>query len=191
MPTSLGLVLLDSRYQVVYANHEALSALAPLSARNSHCANASVMQNLQALILRFGNDRKIPAQFNYAGRTWRSIRFTLPIGTKREQMRALIVGAGSASESHAATFAKMFKLTTREAEALELFMKGLSVKETAARMKISSSTAKAFLRFVTMKMGVSGRAEMMSNILNYMCAASLTCPFRTDLPIKNRTSPKD
>lgn len=191
MARSLGLVLLDPRYQVVYANDEALSALQTPSGNNNGCTQASVVQNLQELIGRLTTGGKVPAQFNHAGRSWRSIRFTLPNGVKREQMSALIVGPGASGQSHAETFAKMFKLTARETEALELFMKGLSVKETAAKMKISSSTAKAFLRFITIKMGVSGRAEMMSTLLNHMCAASLTCPFHSSFAGKTRTSPED
>ena len=190
MAGSLGLVMLDPQYQVVYANDEALSALVTPSENNNGCTQASVMQNLQDLIGRLTGG-KAPAQFNHAGRSWRLIRFTLPNGAKREQMSALIIGPGASEQSHAETFGRMFKLTVRETEALELFMKGLSVKETAAKMKISSSTAKAFLRFITIKMGVSGRAEMMSNLLNYMCAASLTCPFHSSFGSKTRTNPKD
>lgn len=143
MAGSLGLVMLDPQYQVVYANDEALSALVTPSENNNGCTQASVMQNLQDLIGRLTGG-KAPAQFNHAGRSWRLIRFTLPNGAKREQMSALIIGPGASEQSHAETFGRMFKLTVRETEALELFMKGLSVKETAAKMKISSSTAKAF-----------------------------------------------
>ena len=191
MGKSPGLLLLDARYQIVFANDEALSALQPAQQdQNGVCNNASAMQNMQNLITRFAIDDKVPAQFTYAGRAWHSIRFTLP-GSKPEMMSALVIGPVRASQSHATTFARMFRLTARETEALELFMKGFSVKETAARMRISSSTAKAFLRLITIKMGVSGRAEMLSRLLSYMCAASLTCPFRTSLPAKTRTSPKD
>jgi DNA-binding CsgD family transcriptional regulator len=146
---------------------------------------------MQELITRFTTEDKVPSEFTHAGRAWHSIRFTLPNGSKPETMSALVIGPVKAVQSHAATFGQMFHLTPRETEALELFMKGFSVKEAAARMKISSSTAKAFLRLITIKMGVSGRAEMMSNVLSYMCAASLTCPFRTSLPVKARTSQKD
>jgi DNA-binding CsgD family transcriptional regulator len=186
------LLLLDSRCQVVFANDEALSALQPCAQdQSSGCSNVSVMENLQDLITRFGTGESVPFQFTYAGRAWHSIRFTLPNGSTPEMMSALVIGPVKAVQSHAATFGHMFHLTPRETEALELFMKGFSVKETAAQMKISSSTAKAFLRLITIKMGVSGRAEMMSNVLSYMCAASLTCPFRTAVPVNARTNPKD
>ena len=149
------------------------------------------MQNMQCLIARYAANDNAPVQFNYAGRSWHSISFSLPNGENPEVMRALVSGPAKASKSHAATFGKMFRLTPRETEALELFMKGFSVKETAARMKISSSTAKAFLRLITIKMGVSGRSELMSSIMSYMCASSLACPFRTSPPAKTRTNPND
>jgi len=187
---SFGLLLLDAQYQVVFANDEALSALqSHHEHEGSACTNALVMQNLQSLITMFANDGGLPARFNHAGHAWHSSRFTLPNGPKPEMMSALVTGPGKASQSPAASFAQIFHLTSRETEALELFMKGFSVKETAAQMKISSSTAKVFLRLITIKMGVSGRAEMMSKVLSYMCAGSLTCPFRTNLPIRQQTSP--
>jgi DNA-binding CsgD family transcriptional regulator len=188
---SPGLLLLDSRCQVVFANDEALSALQHCDQDQGGCNNASAMRNMQDLVTRFTTEDKVPSEFIYAGRAWHSIRFALPNGSKPEMMSALVIGPVKAVQSHATTFAQMFHLTPRETEALELFMKGFSVKETAARMKISGSTAKAFLRLITIKMGVSGRAEMMSNVLSYMCAASLTCPFRTAVPVHARTNPKD
>lgn len=189
MSGSLGLLLLDARHQVVFANDEVLSALQP--DQKGGCTNASTMQNLQNLITTFATSADFPARFNYVGRTWHSIRFTLPFGAEAETMCALLVGEGKAAQSHAATFGRMFRLTKRETEALELFIAGLSVKEAAARMKISTSTAKAFLRMISVKMGVSGRSEMMSNLLSHMCAASLTCPFRIGFPQKLVSSPKD
>lgn len=192
MGKSPGLLLLDSRQQVVFANDEALAVLQACRAgQGGECGGASMMQNLQTLVASFSADDEAPAAFTYAGREWHSIRFTLPSGPKPETMRALVIGPARVSQSHARTFGQMFKLTPRETEALELFMKGFSIKETAGRMKISSSTAKAFLRLITIKMGVSGRAEMMSNVLSYMCAASLTCPFHTPVAGRTRTNPKD
>ena len=188
---SPGLLLLDSRCQVVFANDEALSALQHCDQDQSGCNNASAMQNLQDLITRFTTEDQVPGEFIHGGLAWHSIRFTLPNGSKQETMIALVIGPVKAVQSHAATFGQMFHLTPRETEALELFMKGCSVKETAACMKISSSTAKAFLRLITIKMGVSGRAELMSSLLSYMCAASLTCPFRTPVSVNARTNPKD
>ena len=189
MGKPLGLLLLDARHQVVFANDEVLSALQP--DQKGGCTNASTMQNLQNLITSFSTFANVPTRFTYAGRTWHSIRFRLPFGAEAGTMCALVVGSSKAPQSHAAIFGRMFRLTKRETEALELFIDGLSVKEAAAQMKISASTAKAFLRMISVKMGVSGRSEMMSNLLSHMCAASLTCPFRTSFPQKLVSSPKD
>lgn len=56
-------------------------------------------------------------------------------------------------------------LTKRERETVANVAHGLSVKETADRMEISPSTVKAFLRFATVKMGVSGRSAIMAKII--------------------------
>jgi DNA-binding CsgD family transcriptional regulator len=150
-----------------------------------------VKLGLQNLLARFASDHTIPDEFVYAGCAWHSISLALPAWTTPEIKIALVVQTHTESQPDATTFGSMFRLTPRETEAFELFMKGLGVKETAARMKISPSTAKAFLRMITIKMGVSGRAKMMANLLNYMCPASLNCTFRQHLPVKVRTSPKD
>jgi len=169
MLSSLGLVLLDEHLNPTFTNEEALSAL-------GESGDAVVAD----LIARSGIASGSSASFSYADHTWHILRFSCICGMQRDKMTMLVAGPTSAYDSHASLLARMFRLTPREAEALELFMTGLSTKEVAARMQISPSTAKAFLRMVNIKMGVSGRAEMMSKVLAHMCGASLTCPFRTE-----------
>jgi DNA-binding CsgD family transcriptional regulator len=186
------LLLLDAHYQIVFANDEAIRALQPGEQdRCSGCTNASAMQDFQNLIAGFAADNEVPDEFIYGGRAWHSIGLTLPDGAMPQMKVALVVAPQKELQPHATTFGAMYRLTPRETEAFGLFMKGLGVKQTAARMKISPSTAKAFLRMITIKMGVSGRAEMMAIVQSYMCPASLTCAFRQLAPVKPRSDPKD
>jgi DNA-binding CsgD family transcriptional regulator len=187
----LGLLLLDADHRIVFANDEALCALDPDRQDSPKASIESLaLGELRKLLTRFA-DNRIPDEFVYAGCACHAIPLTLPGGTMPEIKIALVIRPLEESPPHATTFGSMFRLTPRETEALELFMLGLGVKETAARMKISPSTAKAFLRMITLKMGVSGRAEMMANLQRYMCPASLTCTFSQHLPVKLSSSPKD
>jgi DNA-binding CsgD family transcriptional regulator len=50
-------------------------------------------------------------------------------------------------------------------EVVALLVEGLTSKEIANRMKISSNTVKAFLRLVMVKMGVSTRSGVVGKII--------------------------
>jgi DNA-binding CsgD family transcriptional regulator len=61
--------------------------------------------------------------------------------------------------------ANHFKLTPRERQVVQLLMEGLTTKEIAARLKITSNTVKAFLRVVMVRMGVSTRSGIVGKFL--------------------------
>jgi len=61
---------------------------------------------------------------------------------------------------------EQFNLTRRERETIENLVHGLSNKEIADRMKISSSTVKVFLRLIMTKMGTTTRVGIMGKILS-------------------------
>jgi DNA-binding CsgD family transcriptional regulator len=58
-----------------------------------------------------------------------------------------------------------FNLTQREREVLEYLLQGLSSKEIANRMNISSNTVKAFLRLIMIKTGESSRSAVIRKII--------------------------
>jgi len=60
---------------------------------------------------------------------------------------------------------QQFNLTQREREVLEYLLQGLSSKEIANRMNISSNTVKAFLRLIMIKTGVSSRSAIVEKIM--------------------------
>ena len=59
-----------------------------------------------------------------------------------------------------------FGLSPREREAVELLMRGMSNKDIAQFMNISSNTVKAFFRTIMMKLNVSTRAGIIGKILD-------------------------
>jgi DNA-binding CsgD family transcriptional regulator len=59
----------------------------------------------------------------------------------------------------------IYRLTKREQEALRGIALGLTTKELADHMHVSPNTVKSFVRLITVKMGVSSRAEIMVRLL--------------------------
>jgi DNA-binding CsgD family transcriptional regulator len=60
---------------------------------------------------------------------------------------------------------QVFNLTQREREVLEYLLQGLSSKEIANRMDISSNTVKAFLRLIMIKTGATSRSAVMRKVI--------------------------
>jgi DNA-binding CsgD family transcriptional regulator len=59
---------------------------------------------------------------------------------------------------------QQFKLTPREREALLLVAEGLTSKEIACRMNISTHTVRAFLHLIMIKLGVSTRSGIVGKV---------------------------
>jgi DNA-binding CsgD family transcriptional regulator len=63
-----------------------------------------------------------------------------------------------------------FALTDREHETVKLILQGLTNKEIAQQMEISSNTVKAFIRLVMLKMKVSTRSGIVGQIVTAQLA---------------------
>jgi DNA-binding NarL/FixJ family response regulator len=104
-------------------------------------------------------------------------------GRRRYQCRAYLLDSNGhgANGSHARIVAvlerppallpdigrwcKVFQLTGRESETVQLLMKGLTSKEIAEQMHISPSTVKSFLKLVMTKVGATSRTGIIAKIL--------------------------
>jgi DNA-binding CsgD family transcriptional regulator len=60
-----------------------------------------------------------------------------------------------------------FHLTPRELQTVLLLVEGLTSKEIAGRLNISTNTVKAFLRLVMVKMNVSTRSGIVGKIVEH------------------------
>jgi two-component system nitrate/nitrite response regulator NarL len=60
---------------------------------------------------------------------------------------------------------QQFHLTQRERETLEYLLQGLSTKEIANRMNISTNTVKVFLRLIMTKLGVCTRSAIAVKLI--------------------------
>jgi DNA-binding CsgD family transcriptional regulator len=71
---------------------------------------------------------------------------------------------------------QQFHLTNREQEAVALLLQGFGNKKMAERMGISANTVKAFLRMVTIKMGVSSRSGIVTKVLGLVLSSGSSEP---------------
>jgi len=102
-------------------------------------------------------------------------------GRRRYFCRAFVLDAHASDPSHPSVavllergpsgliplsqVSEQFNLTQREGEALTYLLQGLSSKEIASRMNVSTNTVKTFLRLTMIKTGVSSRAAMIGKII--------------------------
>jgi DNA-binding CsgD family transcriptional regulator len=76
----------------------------------------------------------------------------------------VIIDRPSNGTDLASTLSK-YRLTPRERQVLELLLEGLSTKEIGGRLGISPNTAKAFVRIMAGKVGVTGRTALITTLV--------------------------
>lgn len=88
------------------------------------------------------------------------------VGSSRKQSYAAAVAVllerGLSGLIPISQLSQQYRLTQREAETLVYSLQGLSSKEIANRMNVSTNTVKTFLRLVMIKTGVTSRSERSS-----------------------------
>src|SRR5690348_16156903 len=173
---ALGFVLFDSQWRVLSANTEALAAINHRTT-DSDAAETELREFAAQVALRM-QAAAPPKTFTYAGFTCTVLRFSCAYGNTGETANAALIGRTQDNSSFVQSLGQRFRLTPRETEAHAHCLKGYSAKEMAQHMGISASTAKSFMRMISTKAGVTSRAEILSKVLDLMCEASLTCPFR-------------
>jgi DNA-binding CsgD family transcriptional regulator len=179
--STLGFLLLDASLRPVFADPTVRSALAG-PGESSSVFSAGLIR-FKFVVEQLMSAGQPPAEFDFAGRRWRWSQFSCNCCDGGPQMlHAFVLGPLDPPTSHTVAIAAMYRLTQREAVALELYLQGLSAKEVAESMSVAPSTAKTFLRSICGKLGVTSRSELMSRVLSFTCSASFRCPFRVVTP---------
>jgi len=78
---------------------------------------------------------------------------------------AVLLERGSRGSSSLVKVSERFHLTAREQQIVQYLFEGLTTKEIATRLEISSHTVKAFLRLIMVKIGVSTRSGIVGKVL--------------------------
>jgi len=165
-----GFLLLDGSFRPLYANHEALAAIAfPASPGKNSGLDAFVENRVRSLFAAPRGSRQLGCRDFFAS------------GRRRYQLRMFSVRSPSANDLKLG-FAILlernqkpgidlsfllarFRMTPREVETVDHLVRGFNTRQIADRMCISPNTVKAFLRSIMMKMGADNRAGIIAKIL--------------------------
>ena len=169
-PTSVGFLLLDSAFQPISFNAEAIRILGyPDQFANVRRPHVLLAERIHLHLLRQGPPGESPLVTEFRSGRRRYLCRAFPLHLRgRELPHASI--AVLLERSHAALIplsdaSQQFRLTRREREAIAYLLEGLSSKEIANRMTVSANTVKAVLRLIMVKMGVSSRLEIVAKII--------------------------
>jgi DNA-binding NarL/FixJ family response regulator len=172
-PTTAGLILLDSRMNPMVVNSVAAEVLSyPHKPAGPKRMNEFVLGKIRSTLLtRTGTeDSSFVSQFRsgrrlYSCRTFRVETHANGNGNGASAYQptaiAVIIERGAADSFSGARVAEKYHLTTREQQVLLFLLEGLTSKQIAERMSISTNTVKAFLRLIMIKMDVSTRSGIV------------------------------
>ncbi len=166
---TVGFLLVDSTLSPTFVNDEAIKILAyPGDYEDTPCLGEFLERMIQSLDLKPQSTlEKYSFKPFMSGRRHYTCRLlpVSPCGRNPQQpMMALLIERDPVSADLLA-IAEKFSLTQREYEAVQHLASGLTSKEIAARMGISTNTVKAFLRLVMIKTGVTTRSGIIGKFL--------------------------
>jgi DNA-binding CsgD family transcriptional regulator len=135
---------------------ETPSGLAESVARKLKTLLLSTNPHGLAIVDRFRSGRRI-----YRCRSFHVNAFS---GENGHSSLAVLLERPQAGAVSLSLLSERFNLTLREQEVAQYILQGLTSKEIACQMKISTNTVKAFLRLIMVKMGVSTRSGIAGKI---------------------------
>lgn len=174
-PTTAGLILLDSRMNPMVVNSVAAEVLSYPHKPGAKRMNEFVLGKIRTTLLaKTGtDDSSFVSQFRSGRRLYSCRTFRVEThanghangGTHANGYQptaiAVIIERGAADSFSGARVAEKYHLTTREQQVLLYLLEGLTSKQIAERMSISTNTVKAFLRLIMIKMDVSTRSGIV------------------------------
>jgi len=176
-PEQPGLVLVNSAYEPVYANAEAVRIVSyPASVEESGSLSAVLAKRFRSILVGAGCSRKSEALRELmSGRrhyVCRSFHLKSRTSNSSQSMVAVLIERNPEGSVGISQFMDQYHLTQREREAVGLLMRGMTSKEIANQMNISPNTVKAFLRVVMIKTGVSTRTGILGKLFHQIGAGN-------------------
>jgi len=166
-PEAVGLILLDAHMKVVYVSSTARHILScQNSGKSDVLLEDRLSDRIQSAVVSSGGVGG-PASALVSGRRRYLCRsFLLEFAGTAPDLphSALLMERISRRNDHLRRLVQQFKLTPREREALLLVAEGLTSKEIACRMNISTHTVRAFLHVIMIKLGVSTRSGIVGKV---------------------------
>ena len=168
--SAAGFLLIDSSLNPVSFNAEALQILTyPEKLANPRHSEVSLTGTICSSLINRQAPGKSPfvTEFRSGRRRYFCRAFLVDAQAKdpAHPNIAILLERGPSGLVSLSLVSQRFNLTQREREVLEYLLQGLSTKEIANRMNISSNTVKAFLRLIMIKTGVSSRSAIVGKIM--------------------------
>ena len=168
-----GFLVADASLRLIFANSDAIAILSYPGLASPNVADVFEKKIRPALIdaggvAANGNGHAI-TKFKSGRRTYSCRAFLLNSNSNGRGINGnatlLMLERGVPGRLPLSQIAQQFRLTQREQQAVALLLQGLSNKEIAEIMGVSSNTVKAFLRMATVRMGVSSRSGIVIKVL--------------------------
>lgn len=172
-PALHGFLVADASLRLIFANSDAIAILSYPGLASQNVADVFQKKIRPALIdaggvAANGNGHAI-MKFKSGRRTYSCRAVLLSSNSNDRCMNGnatlLMLERGVPGRLPLSQIAQQFRLTQREQQAVALLLQGLSNKEIAEIMGVSSNTVKAFLRMATVRMGVSSRSGIVIKVL--------------------------
>jgi DNA-binding CsgD family transcriptional regulator len=165
-----GFMLLNESLQPIAFNLEAVQILAyPTKPDRIQQATVFLNDKVRSSLLKnhSGCEVAFVKKYRSGGRQYICRAFSIYSPAQDNQIcsTALLLERHCSAETVRRDLLLQFDLTPREQETVTLLIEGLTSKEIASRMNISSNTVKAFLRLVMVKMDVSTRSGIVGKIV--------------------------
>ena len=174
-PGQPGLLVVDSSFDVVACNDEALRIFCyPEPPEHIGQMNAYLVNKIRTELIDRQSPTQIAEYFRSARRTYLCRSFSLALkashtngsgGPKTNGLLIFILQRRSNIAAKITEISERFGLTAREQETVQNLLEGLTSKEIAQRMNISPNTVKAFLRLTMVKMNVSTRSGIIGRLI--------------------------
>ena len=167
-----GVLLLNPSLNPVAYNSEAVQILAfpnnPERLKRLPAFLASQIRSKLSARSSLVEGQQFVREFRSGSRTYRCSAVNLrssKVGTGDEIIALLFERRPSTTSSLKRQIWKQFELTERQSQTVELLLLGMTTKEIAQSMNISSNTVKTYLRLIMAKMRVTTRAGIVGKIL--------------------------
>ena len=167
--TVAGFVLMDTSLSPISFNAEAVEILGyPNKPANPRRSDILLTKICSTLVSRQSlGDKRFVTEFRSGRRRYfcRSFIVDAHANDPSHPCIAVLLERGPSALIPLSQVSQQFNLTQREGEALAYLLQGLSSKEIASRMNVSTNTVKTFLRLTMIKTGVSSRTAIIGKII--------------------------
>jgi len=166
-----GLIIVDATLSLMAFNAEGIDILAfPRTGLEVAQSKAVAVERLRSQILHHHRFNGSPTVLPFRSGMRTYLCHAFPIdgmwGNVCKQAYVLMLERGAQSSLTLEEVCARYNLTPREQQVIGYLVRGLTSKEIADRMQISTHTVKAFLRLVMVKLNVSTRSGIIGKIVS-------------------------